>query len=308
MGEDMEKDRLIRFLLLLIVLCEPLCQPLIAYGVEGHIVKDDWTAKAVRSGYIPLQQRRTTAQKNSRHGTGIQSALRNGGEQAMDIGVCLPVNNFSGILIDMDSIAAQHAFHLCRRHRQAQCAADLLAEGFHGVELPLVAQEVRELDADALSVEVAGEMEDVALDRNVLTADGRARADVCDGGVLPIRQDDARRINAAARDKHMALNQSVPLDTPFFDPDSYTSGAQQLASRDPEDLLIDRERARSLLSGVRKQLSEFEAKILGYYLDGLSCREIAETAGISPKSVDNAVQRIRRKTAQQLLSGDFSGS
>ena len=35
---------------------------------------------------------------------------------------------------------------------------------------------------------------------------------------------------------------------------------------------------------------------------------IAETAGISPKSVDNAVQRIRRKTAQQLLSGDFSGS
>ena len=102
MGEDMEKDRLIRFLLLLIVLCEPLCQPLIAFGVEGHIVKDDWTAKAVRSGYIPLQQRRTTAQKNSRHGTGIQSALRNGGEQAMDIGVCLPVNNFSGILIDMD--------------------------------------------------------------------------------------------------------------------------------------------------------------------------------------------------------------
>ena len=115
-------------------------------------------------------------------------------------------------------------------------------------------------------------------------------------------------LRAAARDKHMALNQSVPLDTPFFDPDSYTSGAQQLASRDPEDLLIDRERARSLLSGVRKQLSEFEAKILGYYLDGLSCREIAETVGKPPKSVDNAVQRIRRKVARQLLSGDLSGS
>ena len=115
-------------------------------------------------------------------------------------------------------------------------------------------------------------------------------------------------LRAAARDKHMALNRSVPLDTPFFDPDSYTSGAQQLASRDPEDLLIDRERARSLLSGVRKQLSEFEAKILGYYLDGLSCREIAETVGKPPKSVDNAVQRIRRKVARQLLSGDLSGS
>ena len=46
----------------------------------------------------------------------------------MDIGVCLPVNNFSGILVDMDSIAAQHAFHLCRCHRQAQRAADLLTD------------------------------------------------------------------------------------------------------------------------------------------------------------------------------------
>ena len=123
-----------------------------------------------------------------------------------------------------------------------------------------------------------------------------------------IRSRLSSALRDAGRDKHAPLNQSVPLDMPFFDPDSYTSGAQQLASRDPEDLLIDRERARSLLSGVRKQLSEFEAKILGYYLDGLSCREIAETAGISPKSVDNAVQRIRRKMAQQLLSGDVSGS
>ncbi|MCI8818492.1 MAG: RNA polymerase subunit sigma, partial [Oscillibacter sp.] len=62
----------------------------------------------------------------------------------------------------------------------------------------------------------------------------------------------------------------------------------------------------ALLSGVRKQLSEFEAKILGFYLDGLSCREIAKAVGKPPKSVDNAVQRIRRKVARQLLSGDFS--
>lgn len=115
-------------------------------------------------------------------------------------------------------------------------------------------------------------------------------------------------LRAAARDKHLPLNQSVPLDTPFFDSNSYTSGTNNLAQRNPEDFLIDREHTKSLLSGVRKQLSEFEAKILGYYLDGLSCREIADTVGKSPKSVDNAVQRIRRKLARQLLSGDFSGS
>jgi len=57
MGEDMEKDRLIRFLLLLIVLGKTFRQPLIAFGVEGYIVKDDWAAKTVRGGYSPLQKR-----------------------------------------------------------------------------------------------------------------------------------------------------------------------------------------------------------------------------------------------------------
>lgn len=115
-------------------------------------------------------------------------------------------------------------------------------------------------------------------------------------------------LRAAARDKHSPLNQSVPLDTPFLDSNSYTSGTSHLAQRNPEDFLIDREHTAALLAGVRKQLSEFEAKILGYYLDGLSCREIAETVGKAPKSVDNAVQRIRRKVARQLQSGDLSGS
>lgn len=115
-------------------------------------------------------------------------------------------------------------------------------------------------------------------------------------------------LRAAARDKHSPLNQSVPLDTPFLDSNSFTSGTSHLAQRNPEDFLIDREHTAALLAGVRKQLSEFEAKILGYYLDGLSCREIAETVGKPPKSVDNAVQRIRRKVARQLLSGDLSGS
>ena len=113
-------------------------------------------------------------------------------------------------------------------------------------------------------------------------------------------------LRAAGRDKHQPLNQSVSLDTPDFDSNSYTSGTSNLAQRNPEDSLIDKEHTAALLSGVRKQLSEFEAKILGYYLDGLSCREIAETVGKPPKSVDNAVQRIRRKVAQQLLSGEFS--
>ena len=115
-------------------------------------------------------------------------------------------------------------------------------------------------------------------------------------------------LRAAARDKHSPLNQSVPLDPPFFDSNSYTSGTNDLAQGNPETFLIDREHTAALLTGVRKQLSEFEAKILGYYLDGLSCREIAGLVGKPPKSVDNAVQRIRRKVARQLISGELSES
>lgn len=107
-------------------------------------------------------------------------------------------------------------------------------------------------------------------------------------------------LKAASSGKHIPLNQSVPLNPSFLDANP------SFAQVDPEVLLIDREKAASLLQSTRKQLSEFEVKILGYYLDGLTCREIAETVGKSPKSVDNAVQRIRRKVAQHISSGDIS--
>ena len=113
-------------------------------------------------------------------------------------------------------------------------------------------------------------------------------------------------LRASARDKQQPLNQSLSLDDSHFDSNPLTSGTNNLAQRNPEDFLIDREHTAALLSGVRKQLSAFEAKILGFYLDGLSCREIAKAVNKPPKSVDNAVQRIRRKVARQLLSGDLS--
>ena len=153
---------------------------------------------------------------------------------------------------------------------------DLTQEGMVGL-----IKAVREFDADK-------------------EASFRTFAEIC------IRNRLYSDLRAAAREKHQALNQSISLDTPYFDSNSYTSGTNHLEQRNPEDFIIDREHTAALLSGVRKQLSEFEAKILGYYLDGLSCREIAKTVGKPPKSVDNAVQRIRRKVAQQLISGDLS--
>ena len=113
-------------------------------------------------------------------------------------------------------------------------------------------------------------------------------------------------VRAAARDKHTPLNQSVPLEIPFFDSHTTSFGAPLPSQVNPEDLIIGREGVQDMLRDVQKQLSEFEAKILGLYLDGLTTREMAEAVSRSPKSVDNAVQRIRRKVARHLTSGDFS--
>ena len=62
------------------------------------------------------------------------------------------------------------------------------------------------------------------------------------------------------------------------------------------------------MTALKDQLSGFETEILQLYLNGLSYGEIAQRTGKAPKSVDNAVQRIRRKVARQLDSGDISES
>ena len=77
---------------------------------------------------------------------------------------------------------------------------------------------------------------------------------------------------------------------------------------DPEEIFLSRESFRERLESLMGQLSGFEASVLRLYLNGLSYSEIAAEVNKSPKSVDNAVQRIRRKLAQQTSSGDISDS
>lgn len=107
-------------------------------------------------------------------------------------------------------------------------------------------------------------------------------------------------IRASRAGKHSPLNESVPLNAFLLD------AQPQYSQFDPEDLLIDREKAAALLNQVRSQLSELEVRVLDLYLDGCSCGEIAATVGKSYKSVDNAVQRIRRKIGRQISSGEIS--
>lgn len=122
----------------------------------------------------------------------------------------------------------------------------------------------------------------------------RTYAEVC------IRSRLLSAVRAAGRDKHSPLNHCVSLETPLFDT------AVSIQDNNPENMLIDREIRNERLSTLKDQLSGFEAKILRLYLGGLSYSEIALQIGRTAKSVDNAVQRIRRKLARQLTSGDIS--
>lgn len=114
-------------------------------------------------------------------------------------------------------------------------------------------------------------------------------AEVC------IRNRIRSAVATAARDKHSPLNNSVPFESPMLG-----------SGDDPEALYISREEEAERLDKLQKRLSPLEQDILALFLRGLSYREIGAQVGRSVKSVDNAVQRIRRKVAGEF--GVFSES
>ena len=110
-----------------------------------------------------------------------------------------------------------------------------------------------------------------------------------------IRNRIRSAITAASRDKHTPLNQSIPFETPMLGND-----------RSPEELFISREEEQERLAEINRHLSPLEQRILSLYLNGYSYHDIGLQLGKPAKSVDNAVQRIRRKVAARY--GDFSES
>lgn len=96
-------------------------------------------------------------------------------------------------------------------------------------------------------------------------------------------------VKSAAGKHHIPLNDSVPFETLLFD------RSDQLPVSDPEAMYISREETQERLDRFYSKLSGFEANVLDLFLSGLSYSEIADQVARPVKSVDNAVQRIRRK-------------
>ena len=100
-------------------------------------------------------------------------------------------------------------------------------------------------------------------------------------------------VKSSARKKNSPLNDATPI--------GIVSADKEFAAHfNPEDLLIlrdDRREFRQKISGV---LSDFEFKVTTMYMDGMSCAEICEATGKTAKSVDNALQRSKKKLQEVL--------
>ena len=97
-------------------------------------------------------------------------------------------------------------------------------------------------------------------------------------------------IQSSNRQKHQPLNSYVSINSEEWEEEVYN-----IFQQSPENIVIAQENAAHLEKKIRKQLSSFENQVLMMYLDGDNYLQIAEKLGKTPKSIDNALQRIRGK-------------
>jgi len=124
-------------------------------------------------------------------------------------------------------------------------------------------------------------------------------ADLC------IRRQLVSAIKGATRQKHKPLNSYVSLDKPVFEEDSERTLMDMLSAGkglNPEDLLVDKEAFSNIEENVLAMLSPLEWKVLCLYLESKSYQVISQELGRSTKSIDNALQRVKRKLEKYLAA------
>jgi len=125
----------------------------------------------------------------------------------------------------------------------------------------------------------------------------RAFAELC------ITRQIITAIKTATRQKHIPLNSYVSLNKPIYDEDSDRTLLDIISGSkitDPEELIISREEFDDIEEKMGEILSSLEWKVLMSYLEGKSYQEIAEDLKRHVKSIDNALQRVKRKLERYL--------
>ena len=125
----------------------------------------------------------------------------------------------------------------------------------------------------------------------------RAFAELC------ITRQIITAIKTATRQKHIPLNSYVSLNKPIFDEESDRTLMDILSEEsvnDPEEMVINREEYSGIEAKMGELLSSLECEVLSLYLQGRSYQEIAHELDRHVKSIDNALQRVKRKLEKYL--------
>ncbi|WP_047981978.1 RNA polymerase sporulation sigma factor SigH [Ornithinibacillus contaminans] len=116
-------------------------------------------------------------------------------------------------------------------------------------------------------------------------------------------------IKTATRQKHIPLNSYVSLDKPIYDEESDRTLLDVIAGSkaiDPQELLVNQEKFGDMEVKLSELLSEFEKGVLHLYLEGRTYQEISVDLGRHVKSVDNALQRVKRKLEQLMETNEVN--
>ncbi|MCR5558971.1 RNA polymerase sporulation sigma factor SigH [Schwartzia sp. (in: firmicutes)] len=133
--------------------------------------------------------------------------------------------------------------------------------------------------------------------RNDKLSSFRAFAELC------VTRQIITAIKTATRQKHIPLNSYVSLNKPIYDEDSDRTLLDVLSGvrvSDPEELIISREEFVDIAEKMESILSDLEWRVLMSYLDGHSYQEIAVDLNRHVKSIDNALQRVKRKIEKYM--------
>ncbi len=112
-------------------------------------------------------------------------------------------------------------------------------------------------------------------------------------------------IKTATRQKHIPLNSYVSLSKPVYDDDNeriMLDTIVEYKKLDPQEIIVDKERFFSIEEKLSVILSKLELKVLNQYLEGKSYTEIALHINRSEKSIDNALQRIKKKIEKYIIN------
>lgn len=176
-------------------------------------------------------------------------------------------------------------------------ATDCLLEKYK----PLVRKKARTLYL------IGGENDDliqegmIALYKAIRTYDESYKNSFASYATLCIEHELYNVIKGANRQKNIPLNTYVSLYSPLNTSED-TNSREILADTlqpaeltNPEDIIIDQENVTDIESTIKKRLSKLEQQVVTLYIDGNNYQQIATALGKTPKSIDNALQRIKKK-------------